>query len=131
MEHPLVVLAGGTDLSAFLGMLEELAERGGAGSPCPVTNARDLCEVERLEAYAARIEHFSQEVALMNPAPECQGKTGLGREHLPVCCAHASLFTSMRGMTFRLETTSGQRAIARQKCLPGSGSMSGRRPSPI
>ncbi|AUT73647.1 hypothetical protein [Paraburkholderia hospita] len=89
--------------------------RGGGGQPAQlyygVTNARDLCEAERLEACAARIEHYSHEVVVMNPAPEWQGKTGLIPEHLSICCERASSVTSMRGMTFRLKTRSGQRAL--------------------
>jgi Oxidoreductase FAD-binding domain/Oxidoreductase NAD-binding domain len=130
VERPLVVLAGGADLSAFRGMLDELTERGGAGQRMPLyyglTNARDLCEAERLEAYAERIEHYSHEVVAMNPAPEWQGKTGLIPEHLPICCGRARSVTSMRGMTFRLKTPSGPRALrARNVCRVEAACRSG------
>lgn len=87
VERPIVMVAGGTGLSAFLGMLDELAVRGAGGQPVRlyygVTQARDLCEIERIEAYAASIPNFSHEVVVMNPSPEWQGKTGLIPEHLP------------------------------------------------
>jgi anthranilate 1,2-dioxygenase reductase component len=85
VERPLVMVAGGTGLSAFLGMLDELAQRGGCGQPVRlyygVTNARDLCELERLKGYAEKIEDFACEIVVMNPAPDWQGKTGLIPEH--------------------------------------------------
>ncbi|RKP49680.1 anthranilate 1,2-dioxygenase electron transfer component AntC [Pararobbsia silviterrae] len=85
IERPIVMVAGGTGLSAFLGMLDEIAQRGGCGHPVRlyygVTHARDLCELERLGAYAARIDDFSYEIVVMKPSPEWQGKTGLIPEH--------------------------------------------------
>jgi len=85
VERPLIMVAGGTGLSAFLGMLDELAERGGCSQPVRlyygVTNARDLCELERLAGYAEWIEGFSYEIVVMNPVPEWGGKTGLIPEH--------------------------------------------------
>ena len=51
VERPLVMVAGGTGLSAFLGMLDELAERG-CDQPVQlyhgVRQPADLCELERL-----------------------------------------------------------------------------------
>ncbi|SMF54721.1 anthranilate 1,2-dioxygenase electron transfer component AntC [Pseudogulbenkiania subflava] len=86
VERPLVMVAGGTGLSAFLGMLDQLAEQGGCGQPVRlyygVSNARDLCELERLAGYAERIADFSYQIVVMNPSPEWAGKTGLIPEHL-------------------------------------------------
>ncbi|WP_109478863.1 anthranilate 1,2-dioxygenase electron transfer component AntC [Paraburkholderia sp. C35] len=96
VERPLVMVAGGTGLSAFLGMLDELGERGGCGQPVHlyygVTNARDLCEVARIEAYAQRIEGFTHEIVVMNPAPQWQGKTGLIPDHLPLAFLDENAF---------------------------------------
>ncbi len=86
VDRPLVMVAGGTGLSAFLGMLDELAACGGCGQPVRlyygVTNAGDLCELERLAGYAERIEDFSYEAVVLNPSPQWQGKTGLIPQHL-------------------------------------------------
>jgi anthranilate 1,2-dioxygenase reductase subunit len=86
VERPLIMVAGGTGLSAFLGMLDELAERGGCGQPVRlyygVSNARDLCELDRLAGYAERIADFSVEIVVMNPSPDWGGKTGLIPDHL-------------------------------------------------
>ncbi|MCM2494742.1 anthranilate 1,2-dioxygenase electron transfer component AntC [Burkholderia glumae] len=84
-ERPLVMVAGGTGLSAFLGMLDELAHQGGCARQVRlyygVTHARDLCELERLTAYAQRIANFSAEIVVMNASDGWQGKTGLIPEH--------------------------------------------------
>lgn len=86
IERPIVMVAGGTGLSAFLGMLDDLADRGGCDQPVHlyygVTNARDLCEIERIEAYSARIARFTHDIVVMNPAQDWQGKTGLIPDHL-------------------------------------------------
>ncbi len=54
VERPLVMVAGGTGLSAFLGMLDEIAERGDCSYPIQlfygVNQEADLCETARLEA---------------------------------------------------------------------------------
>lgn len=50
---PLIVLAGGTDLSAFLGMLEELAERGGGRAACAALLRRHEC-ARSVRSRAAR-----------------------------------------------------------------------------
>ncbi|MEM5389645.1 anthranilate 1,2-dioxygenase electron transfer component AntC [Paraburkholderia phymatum] len=85
IERPLVLVAGGTGLSAFLGMLDDLAQRGGCGQPIRlyygVTNARDLCELERLARYEDSIVNFQCEIVVMNPSAEWLGKTGLIPQH--------------------------------------------------
>ncbi|NIE65856.1 anthranilate 1,2-dioxygenase electron transfer component AntC [Burkholderia sp. Ax-1719] len=96
VERPLVMVAGGTGLSAFLGMLDDLANKGGCGQPVRlyygVTNARDLCELERLKDYEARIANFASEIVVMNPADEWLGKTGLIPEHFDRAFLEASPF---------------------------------------
>lgn len=58
VERPLVMVAGGTGLSAFLGMLDDLAHKGSCGQPVRlyygVTNFRDLCVLDRLKEYASQ-----------------------------------------------------------------------------
>ncbi|GAB7539086.1 anthranilate 1,2-dioxygenase electron transfer component AntC [Burkholderia sp. 3C] len=96
VERPIVMAAGGTGLSAFLGMLDELAANGAGGQPVRlyygVTHTRDLCEIERIKAYAASIPQFSYEIVVMKPSPEWQGKTGLIPEHLPRASLMAAPF---------------------------------------
>jgi anthranilate 1,2-dioxygenase reductase subunit len=96
VELPLVMVAGGTGLSAFLGMLDDLSHKGGCGQPVRlyygVTNARDLCELERLKTYEARIANFSCEIVVMNPSEGWQGKTGLIPEHFDRAFLEANPF---------------------------------------
>ncbi|MEX3672272.1 anthranilate 1,2-dioxygenase electron transfer component AntC [Paraburkholderia phenoliruptrix] len=85
VERPLVMVAGGTGLSAFLGMLDDIAGKQSITHPVRlyygVTHARDLCEMERLAGYRAKIDAFTLETVVMNPVAEWRGKTGLIPEH--------------------------------------------------
>jgi anthranilate 1,2-dioxygenase reductase component len=85
VERPLVMVAGGTGLSAFLGMLDDISAKGGCGQPIRlyygVTNASDLCEIERLQGYLSRIDEYSLETVIMNPVSDWKGKTGLITQH--------------------------------------------------
>jgi len=96
VERPLVLVAGGTGLSAFLGMLDDLAHKGGCDHPVRlyygVTNARDLCELERLADYQRRIADFACEIVVMNPVEGWQGKTGLIPEHFDSAFLEANPF---------------------------------------
>ncbi|MEA1157681.1 NADH oxidase, partial [Klebsiella pneumoniae] len=62
IKRPLLLLAGGTGLAPFTAMLEKIAEQG---TPHPVhliygvTNDADLVEMDKLEAFAARIPQFT------------------------------------------------------------------------
>ena len=62
VTQPLVLVAGGTGLSALLGMLDQLAATA-ATSRCisyyGVRGAEDLCEATRIAAYAATTAGFS------------------------------------------------------------------------
>ncbi|GLU30257.1 anthranilate 1,2-dioxygenase electron transfer component AntC [Trinickia caryophylli] len=84
-QRPLVMVAGGTGLSAFLGMLDDFARKGDCAQQVHlyygVTNARDLCELDRLKAYGQRIANFACEIVVMNASEGWQGKTGLIPEH--------------------------------------------------
>ncbi|WP_028224995.1 anthranilate 1,2-dioxygenase electron transfer component AntC [Paraburkholderia ferrariae] len=96
VERPLVMVAGGTGLSAFLGMLDDLGHKGGCGQPVHlyygVTNACDLCELDRLKAYEALIANFSCEIVVMNPSEGWQGKTGVIPEHFDRAFLEANPF---------------------------------------
>ncbi|AMB88156.1 anthranilate dioxygenase reductase [Pseudomonas agarici] len=84
VARPLILVAGGTGLSALLGMLDELAERGCA-QPVHlyygVRDAADLCERPRIQAYAERIPGFRYTEVLSNPTPQWSGKRGYIAEH--------------------------------------------------
>jgi len=62
IKRPLLLLAGGTGLAPFTAMLEKIAEQG---SEHPlhliygVTHDHDLVEMDKLEAFAARIPNFT------------------------------------------------------------------------
>lgn len=84
ITRPLVLVAGGTGLSALLGMLDEIAERG-CEHPVHlyygVREAADLCEGERIRAYARRIQGFRYTEVLSEPTPCWTGKRGYIAEH--------------------------------------------------
>lgn len=86
IDRPLVMVAGGTGLSAFLGMLDEIAERGGCGQPVHlyygVRSAADLCELARIETYAQRIPGFRFVPVISEPQADWLGKRGFITEHL-------------------------------------------------
>jgi len=85
IERPLMLVAGGTGLSAFLGMLDEMAERGGCGQPVRlfygVNQDADLCERERLESYRERIADFDFMPVVSQPSPAWSGLRGYIPEH--------------------------------------------------
>ncbi|MCY1397595.1 Anthranilate 1,2-dioxygenase electron transfer component [compost metagenome] len=85
VDRPLVLVAGGTGLSAFLGMLDQLAEQG-CSQPVHlyygVRDAADLCEVSRIEAYAQRIPGFRFTPVISEPDEQWPGKRGYIAEHL-------------------------------------------------
>ncbi|MCW8276470.1 anthranilate 1,2-dioxygenase electron transfer component AntC [Pseudomonas sp. PCH199] len=84
VAKPLILVAGGTGLSALLGMLDELAERG-CGQPVHlyygVRDAADLCERDRIDAYAERIPDFRYTEVVSDPSPQWTGKRGYIAEH--------------------------------------------------
>lgn len=85
IERPLLLVAGGTGLSAFLGMLDEIAERGGCGQPVHlyygVRQAADLCELERIRGYAERIPGFAFTPVVSDEDPSWNGQRGYVAEH--------------------------------------------------
>ncbi|WP_213881822.1 anthranilate 1,2-dioxygenase electron transfer component AntC [Pseudomonas sp. dw_358] len=86
VERPLVMVAGGTGLSAFLGMLDELAEQGGCGHPVRlyhgVRDVADLCELARIEDYARRITDFTFVPVISQPGAAWAGRRGYIADHL-------------------------------------------------
>lgn len=69
IKRPLLLLAGGTGLAPFTAMLEKIAEQGSA-HPLHliygVTLDHDLVEMDKLEAFAARIPNFTYSACVAN-----------------------------------------------------------------
>lgn len=86
VDKPLVLVAGGTGLSALLGMLDDLADGGGQGQPVHlyygVREAADLCETARIQAYAQRIPGFRYTPVISDAGADWAGKRGYISEHL-------------------------------------------------
>ncbi|AZF01908.1 benzoate dioxygenase, ferredoxin reductase component [Pseudomonas orientalis] len=84
VTQPLVLVAGGTGLSALLGMLDQLAA-GGCEHPVHlyygVRGAEDLCETARIRSYASKIADFRYTEVLSDASPEWTGKRGYLTEH--------------------------------------------------
>ena len=87
VSKPLVLVAGGTGLSALLGMLDELAATG-CEQPVHlyygVRGAEDLCEAQRIHQYASKIPGFRYTEVLSDPPPAWPGKRGYLTEHFDV-----------------------------------------------
>ncbi|SDH81200.1 anthranilate 1,2-dioxygenase reductase subunit [Pseudomonas panipatensis] len=85
ITRPLLLVAGGTGLSALLGMLDELADGGAAGQPVHiyygVRQAADLCELERIAGYAERLPGFRFTPVLSEADEHWSGKRGYVTEH--------------------------------------------------
>ncbi|WP_275285854.1 anthranilate 1,2-dioxygenase electron transfer component AntC [Halomonas elongata] len=81
VERPLLMVAGGTGLSAFLGMLERLEESGETDQPIRlcygVTQEADLSELDRLDRFTETLPDFAYETVVMNPSEAWQGKKGV------------------------------------------------------
>ncbi len=69
IKRPLLLLAGGTGLAPFTAMLEKIAEEASA-HPLHliygVTHDADLVEMDKLEAFAARIPNFTFTACVAN-----------------------------------------------------------------
>ncbi|MDI5983334.1 anthranilate 1,2-dioxygenase electron transfer component AntC [Halomonas sp. M4R5S39] len=81
IQRPLLMVAGGTGLSAFLGMLEQLAEKGECAQPIRlcygVTQEQDLSELARLDALTEALPDFAFDTIVMNPSEAWRGKQGV------------------------------------------------------
>ncbi len=85
VERPLVFVAGGTGLSAFLGMLDHLVEQPNMPAIAlyyGVNTEADLCEQHRLQDYATRLPNFSYLPIVSRATESWTGKTGYIHEHL-------------------------------------------------
>ncbi|NNB46287.1 anthranilate 1,2-dioxygenase electron transfer component AntC [Pseudomonas chlororaphis] len=82
--RPLVLVAGGTGLSALLAMLEQLVADG-CTQPVHlyygVRNVADLCETARIEAYAGQLPGFRYTAVISEPTADWPGKRGYIAEH--------------------------------------------------
>lgn len=82
--RPLVLVAGGTGLSALLAMLEQLVADG-CTQPVHlyygVRNVADLCETARIEAYADQLPGFRYTAVISEPTADWPGKRGYIAEH--------------------------------------------------
>jgi len=96
VERPLVMVAGGTGLSAFLGMLDEIAERGDCSYPIQlfygVNQEADLCETARLEALCQRIPGFEFTPVVSQPGTDWNGRRGYIHEHFDAARLSAEPF---------------------------------------
>lgn len=86
VERPVVMAAGGTGLSAFLGMLDTLAEQG-CQQPIHllhgVRQAADLCEQARIEGYSKQLPGFRFTPVVSEPGEaDWSGARGYVPEHL-------------------------------------------------
>ncbi|UYG07142.1 anthranilate 1,2-dioxygenase electron transfer component AntC [Halomonas sp. M4R1S46] len=81
VQSPLLMVAGGTGLSAFLGMLEQLEEAGDCSQPIRlcygVTQEADLSELDRLDRFTETLPDFAYETVVMNPSEAWQGRKGV------------------------------------------------------
>ncbi|MDR9438611.1 MAG: anthranilate 1,2-dioxygenase electron transfer component AntC [Halomonas sp.] len=81
VERPLLMVAGGTGLSAFLGMLERIEENGDGDQPIRlcygVTQEADLSELDRLDRFTEVLPDFAYETIVMNPSEAWQGRKGV------------------------------------------------------
>lgn len=87
IQRPLLLLAGGTGLAPFTAMLERIAEQGSA-HPLHliygVTHDFDLVELDRLEAFAARMPNFSFSACVASPDSQYPQK-GYVTQHIEPC----------------------------------------------
>jgi NAD(P)H-flavin reductase/2-polyprenyl-6-methoxyphenol hydroxylase-like FAD-dependent oxidoreductase len=77
--RPVVLVAGGTGLSAILAMADSLGS--GAGQPVyllyGVTTAEDLCKLDELTALRNRVAGLELHVIVARPEADWDGRTGL------------------------------------------------------
>lgn len=81
LTRPVLFVAGGTGISAFLGMLDTLRGVDQPAHPITllygVTHSQDFCEMERLQAFSAAIPGFRFRTIAVNAAPEWTGRRGV------------------------------------------------------
>lgn len=83
--RPLYFIAGGTGLSAFLAMLDQLKDQGYV-APIHlyygVRHATHLCEQERIAAYQASLPGLQYYPVISRPDDQWQGLNGYVQDHL-------------------------------------------------
>jgi anthranilate 1,2-dioxygenase reductase subunit len=82
VKRPLIMVAGGTGLAAFLGMLDQMESAPDRVSQpvtlfYGVTRPEDLCELERLERYRQVVPGFHFQTIVMQPSEGWQGAQGV------------------------------------------------------
>ena len=81
IERPLVFVAGGTGLSAFLAMLDDRVQKGDCNQPIHlyygVNFEADLSELERLAHYKTQLAQFDYHIVVMKPSEQWQGNKGV------------------------------------------------------
>lgn len=79
--RPVLMLAGGTGLSAFLGMLDNLRTSAPTGQTVTllygVTDAAEFCELHRLQDCAAANADFTFRTIATRAPPDCEARRGL------------------------------------------------------
>lgn len=85
VKRPLVLMAGGTGLSAILAILEQLVTQG-VGVPVRlyygVTGYGDLCKLDQLKQYSERLTDFQMYLSVVRPSVEWSGHTGVITDQL-------------------------------------------------
>jgi len=82
VNRPLIMVAGGTGLAAFLGMLDGMASNPEkVTQPVTlfygVTQEDDLCEINRLGSYRKNIPGFNFKTIVMQPSSDWEGSEGV------------------------------------------------------
>lgn len=82
VKRPLILVAGGTGLAAFLGMLDQMeSDPSRIDQPVNlfygVTKPEDLCELQRLDRYQQAIPGFTYHSIVMQPDESWQGPEGV------------------------------------------------------
>ncbi|WP_265534355.1 anthranilate 1,2-dioxygenase electron transfer component AntC [Pseudomonas saponiphila] len=85
ISRPLLLVAGGTGLSALLAMLEQIVEQG-CQQPVHlyygVRQSADLCELARIRALGERLPALRFTPVISDADPDWPGKRGYITEHL-------------------------------------------------
>lgn len=92
VENPLLFIAGGTGLSAILGMLDQLVDNNQTEIPIRVIygvrQEEDISEQDRLESYKNIFKNYDFEIILSDASESWAGKRGYVTE-----CIHDCPFT--------------------------------------
>ena len=84
-NRPLYFVAGGTGLSAFLAMLDQMpsgAEVAEIHLYYAARHEHQLCEQERIAAYQQKFKNFQYHPVISRPEVSWQGLTGYVQDHL-------------------------------------------------